>query len=294
MNKLYANLLLLFAAILWGFGNVAQKTVLEHLDPFSVVGMRCLIAALIVVPYAMTHAAPRAAGFWPSLLAVSAFFGAAMALQQFAFIEASVTNASFLVNTATVMTPLLAWFLFGERPVMLILLAACATLGGILLLLGELDHANRGDLLALASAVFFALWMIQLGRHMRRYGDAPTAAGVQFLLAATVILPIGAGGGSLTFDAVVNAAPELLILGVFSTAIAFGIQTWAQRYTSASHAAVIVSAESVFGAIGGAAFLGERLSTTAGLGAAIVLTAIMLTAVRTSEPMPRLETARAP
>ena len=50
MSRLHANLLLLFAAALWGFGNVPQKTVLDHLDPLSAVGMRCLIGGLLVLP----------------------------------------------------------------------------------------------------------------------------------------------------------------------------------------------------------------------------------------------------
>ena len=71
MTRVQANLLLLVAAGLWGFGNVAQKTVLEHLDPLSAVGLRCLIAAALVGPlvlvergasrrgFAATHAPPR-------------------------------------------------------------------------------------------------------------------------------------------------------------------------------------------------------------------------------------------
>ncbi|TIW44001.1 DMT family transporter [Mesorhizobium sp.] len=64
------------------------------------------------------------------------------------------------------------------------------------------------------------------------------------------------------------------VLGIFSTGAAFGIQTIAQRLKSASHAAVIVSAESVFGAVGTAIFLGERLSPTGAVGAAVVFGSI--------------------
>ena len=35
MSKLSANLLLLLAAALWGFGNVPQKAVLEQLDSIA-------------------------------------------------------------------------------------------------------------------------------------------------------------------------------------------------------------------------------------------------------------------
>ena len=136
---------------------------------------------------------------------------------------------------------------------------------------------------ALLSAAVYAVWMVELGRHMQAHGDAWLAAFAQFLLAAAMMLPLGVAEGSLSVGAILAAAPELAVLGMFSTAVAFGLQIVAQRHTSASHAAVIVSAESVFGAMGGALFLGEQLPATTTMGAAIVLTAILLLAVRGTE-----------
>jgi drug/metabolite transporter (DMT)-like permease len=295
MTKLQANMLLMLAAAFWGFGNVAQKTVLNHLDPFSAVGLRCLIAGLLVAPLALAYRRPRAKGFWLSLARVSVLFSISITLQQYAYLETSVTNASFLVNTAAVMTPLAGWLLLGERPTSLVVFAACATLLGVLLIAGDLSSASRGDIVALASATCYALWMVELGRHMQTHGDALSAAAAQFVLASMLALPIGAHIGGLSVSAAMQAAPELLVLGVFSTAAAYGIQTVAQRFTSASYAAVIVSAESVFGATGAALLLGERLSMSAGLGALIVLAATLLLAFRTSETgQPRLGALQAP
>lgn len=282
VTRLAANLVLLLAAAFWGFGNIAQKTVLEYIDPFSAAGARCLIAALLVMPFAFLRRQPRGAAYWASLARVSLLFSVSIGLQQYAYLEASVTNASFLVNTATVMTPLAAWLLFGEKPAPVVLLAAAGTMVGVLLIAGGLGKASSGDLFALLSAACYALWMVELGRHMQAHGDPIMAAGAQFLVAAVLMLPMGASRGNLSGATLLAAAPDLAILGVFSTAAAFGIQTVAQRFTSASHAAVIVSAESVFGAAGAAAFLGERLSVSGAAGAVIVLCAILLLAIQTA------------
>src|SRR5262245_55107276 len=137
MSKAQANCLLLLAAAFWGFGNVAQKTVLDHLDPFSAVGMRCLIAALMVAPLTMLERKAKfRQGHSVSLIKVSMLFSVAIAIQQVSYLGTSVTNASFLVNTATVMTPLVAWLLIGERPTAIGGLAAITTLLGVLLLSG--------------------------------------------------------------------------------------------------------------------------------------------------------------
>ncbi len=296
MSKLQANLLLLVAAAFWGFGNIAQKTVLDHLDPLSAVAMRCLIGGLLILPLvAGERCARKARGHWISLLRVVLLFAVALMNQQTSYFFATVTNASFLVNTATVMTPLAAWLLMGERPARTVWYAAAATMAGALLLCGGLSGVGRGDATALLSAACYALWMVELGRHMQAHGNPFTAAAAQFLAVAILILPFGAAYGNLSPDSVTEAGRDLIILGVFSTALAFGFQTAAQRFTPASHAAVIVSATGVFGGLGAALFLGERISPIGVLGAAIILGAILFliwsaaprpTALGTSEERP--------
>ena len=276
MSRPVANILLLMAAALWGFGNIAQKTVLEHLDPFSAVGMRCLIGGLLVLPFLrLDRRVTSDPGFWHSAARVAMLLAVALLLQQTAYLTTSVTNAGFLMNTATVITPLLAWAVFRERTGLHVWVAAAATMVGILMLCGGVQGMGRGDLTSLASALFYALWMIALGRHMQTFGRAIRTACVQFLVTAAIALPIGAVTGHLSVAAMISAWPELLILGGGSTALAFGLQTVALRHTPAAHAAVIVSAEGVFSAMAAAVFLGERMSVTAVLGAALMLAAII-------------------
>lgn len=280
MSKLQANLLLLLAAAFWGFGNVAQKTVLIHLDALSAVGLRCLIGGLLVLPFVLTERrGPAGPGHFSSLAKVGVLFVIAIVLQQVCYVGASVTNASFLISTATVMTPIAAWLIIGERPTASTAIAAGLTVVGALLLSGGLASLGYGDLTALLSAACYSLWMIELGRHVQAHARPFTAAAVPFLCTAALALPVGAVFGNLSPAAIFAAGPELTILGVFSTAMAFGMQAAAQRFTSASHAAVIVSAESVFGALGAAIFLGERSSTMGALGAAMVLVAILSVAM---------------
>lgn len=276
MSRSMANLLLLVAAALWGFGNIAQKTVLEHLDPFSAVGLRCLIGGLLILPLLrLDRGGTIAPDFWSSAVRVASLLALALTLQQTAYLSTSVTNAGFLVNTATVITPILAWVLFRERTSLRVWGAAGATMIGIFMLCGGLQGFGHGDLVSLISALFYAAWMIELGRHMQTFGNPVRTACTQFLVTAALALPIGALWGSLSASAALAAAPELLVLGAGSTALAFGLQTVALRYTPASHAAVIVSAEGVFGAMAAALFLGERMSVTAFFGAALMLAAII-------------------
>lgn len=290
MSRTAANALLLFAAALWGFGNVAQKTVLDHLGALDAAGLRCLIAGLLVLPFVLTERrVPIGPGYWPGLFRVGILFAISITLQQLSYVAATVTNASFLICTTTVMTPLAAWLLVGERVTMDLMFAAALTVLGALLMANGLAGFNTGDLTALVAAATYAIWAVELGRHVQTHGRPLTAAAVQFLGGAAFAMPLGALYGGPSLDAVFAAGPELLVLGVFSTAIAFGIQTAALRFTSASHAAVIVSAESIFGALGGAILLGEQLSASGALGGAMILGAILLVAVSSQ---PALASAR--
>ncbi|MET3593127.1 drug/metabolite transporter (DMT)-like permease [Mesorhizobium shonense] len=286
MSKLTANLLLLFAAALWGFGNVAQKTVLDHLDALSAVGLRCLIGGLLVLPFVLTERRlPAGDVHFSSLIRVVVLFAVSIMLQQLCYLGATVTNASFLISTATVITPLAAWLLMGERPTTGLILAAGSTVVGCLFLSGGIAGLGGGDITALLSAGSYALWAVELERHMQTHARPFTAAAAQFLAVAALALPLGAMQGNLSFAAASEAGPELVVLGVLSTAVAFGIQIAALRFTSASLAAVIVSAESVFGAMGAAIFLGEQCSAVGALGAVIILASILSVAISTRAPV---------
>lgn len=291
MTRVTASCVLLLAALCWGAGNVANKTVLQHLDPLTVMSLRCLLAAAVIGPFAWPDLRRAAGQDWiRSAVALSVPFALAMLMQQWAYGLTSVTNAGFLVNTATVMTPVLAWLLCGQRVGMAVKWAAPITLVGALLMSGgslSLARINTGDLLCLGSAVGYAVWMVALGQHAVRHGRPLGTTFVQFAVSAALALPLALWTNIPDPAALVGAAPELFMLGVVSTALAFGLMTWAQRYVAAPTAAIIVSAEGIFGALGARVVLGEQTSALGFVGAGLILCAIALAALGDrGHPMP--------
>ena len=68
---------------------------------------------------------------------------------------------------------------------------------------------------------------------------------------------------------------------------AMGPGTWAQRYVAAPTAAIVVSAEGVFGALQARLLLGEQTSALGLFGAGLILCAIALAALGDrGQPMP--------
>ncbi|MEP7173209.1 MAG: DMT family transporter [Aestuariivirga sp.] len=280
MKRGQANQLLLIAAILWGAGNVAQQTILEHIGPFLAVGLRCAIACLVILPFAFaanTMTRTREMTEDRSGILAILSFTIAITVQQIGFAYTTVTNAGFIVNTTAVATPLLAWVLLRRRPESKIWPAAALSFFGAALLSGgSLGGINLGDVLCFISAIFFSLWMIYLGEFVTRNGNAVQLTLAQFSLAGFICISLSFLLETISFDSIEAALPELLTLGVFSTGVAFLLQSFAQKYTSAGEAAVITSGEAVFGAVGAAIYLGERLGVLAGAGAALVLVGVLI------------------
>jgi drug/metabolite transporter (DMT)-like permease len=279
MTRTQANLALLLAAFLWGAGNVAQKTILTDMGPILAVTLRCAIAFAVVLPFVIRHrgAIKQIDRHGWMLVSVSCLsFACAVTLLQMGYGHTTVTNAGFLVNVTTLMVPFAAWLLLRTRPPVIVFAAGAITLlGAYFLSGGALSRINSGDVICLASAGCYSIWMIALGEFSKRYRQACLVTALQFAATAIVTLPFAFAFERPFEVELLNALPELIMLGVASTGFAYLLQSVAQKHASAGEAAIIASAESLFGAAGGMLLLGERLDLLGWAGAALMMASIL-------------------
>ncbi len=283
MTPLQANGLAVLAAFAWGIGNVAQKTVLEHVDPLSATGMTALVGAVVLAPLARreTRAAlPAARGGMPLLLVVSVLFTVAAGLMQFGYGLTSVTNAGFLVNTAAVLTPVLAWACLRQKSPAAIWLASPLALAGVFLMTGaSWSGLTAGDGLALLAALGFAAWTLAAGLYVMRYRRPFFMTSMQLAICGMLCLGLGAASQALPPPrAFLAALPEILFIGLISKGLAYALMAIAQQHVSATCIGVLVSAEAVFGAIVAALVLGETLSTGRAIGSLCIVAAVLVAA----------------
>ncbi|MBS0240634.1 MAG: DMT family transporter [Proteobacteria bacterium] len=279
MRRIHADLLLLFAAAIWGFAFLFQKSAMAHVGPVQFVCARSLVASLALVPFAISEARANPAGWHGvaryALPAGAAFFIAAV-LQQWGLVTATVTNTGFLTALYVVATPFIAWAIEGQRPTMTIWSAVALSFVGTWLLGGgTLSSFSHGDLLVALSAIFWALHVVLVRR------SAPLARPIAFttLQFVTVgMLGIGIAPAVETISASHLAAAwrEIAYVGLLSSALTFTLFSIALRYTEASAATVIVSTETLFAAFGAWLLLGEQLSRIGWLGAALILVATLV------------------
>ena len=117
-----------------------------------------------------------------------------------------------------------------------------------------------GDLLVLACAFAFAAHILLTGYFARRYDP------LRLTLGSIVTVAILSGAAALIFDRPLDPAtltPNVLFAaaftGVLATSVAFGLQTSAQRFTTATHTALIFAAEPVFAGLFSFLLIGEVL-----------------------------------
>ena len=64
-------------------------------------------------------------------------------------------------------------------------------------------------------------------------------------------------------------------MGLFSTFLAFLLQTVAQKYTSSTHAAILMSLESVFGSIFSIILLGDHFTLMMAIGCVVIFLGVI-------------------
>lgn len=280
MSRMTANLLLLFAAIIWGSAFVAQSTAMDSIGPIIFNGIRFLLGALFVVPFAYwewkrsTNPIPPKGHFYGFLVGV--IFFVAVLTQQYGFFTTSVTNAGFLTALYVVFTPILGILIFRQLPSPAIWPIVGLAMMGAYLLAGNLESMKVGDMLMIVSALFWALQIIFLGRMVSHYGNPVMVAFVQFLTAGILGLVGGLIFEPFNISHLQDAWFEIIYTGVFSCGIAFTLQAVAQRYTPPADAAILLSSESLFAALSGAIFLGETLGRSQWIGCAMIFSCILM------------------
>ena len=136
-------------------------------------------------------------------------------------------------------------------------------------------HVNRGDVLEVIGAFFWAAHVQMIGWLTRRM-NALKIAFFQFLTCSACSLFVAMAVESITWHDVALAGVPLAYGGLLSVGVAFTLQVVAQRDAQPAHAAILLSLETVFAAVGGWLILGERLSARGIVGCGLMLVGMLI------------------
>ena len=288
-TKRSSPVLLLIAAVIWGFAFSAQKLA-DELPPFTIGAIRYLLGTLFLIPMipvfdsitgnGRRFFSRRGLDFTRREWIGGAICGLALALatttQQYGISGTTAGATSFVTALYVIFVPIFSLVLGKKTPYNVWVGMGIALVGSYLLCVKGDFSVGLFDLIVLCSAMLFAVQIIAVG-HYTQDCDGVRLSCLQFFftfLFCTV--------GALIFDRPWNFpligqnVLPLLFLGFGSSGIGFTFQTLGQKHTAPALASLIMSLEAVFGAIGAALFLAERLSAREYLGCAIVLLGVFL------------------
>jgi drug/metabolite transporter (DMT)-like permease len=271
---LRAEVALLAVTVGWGASFVLAKIALGSLGPFTLLFLRFALAttALALAFRRRALALPGGARSVRIALGIGALLFAGFAAQKVGLTHTTPARSGFVTATYVAMTPILARVFLGRAIAGRLGVAVAAVVVGLFLLLAP-DAAqgpNRGDLYTLVGALAFAGHLVALDRYTR---ELPSAA-LSFAQMASVMLlaaPLAAASEPLPAEIPAGVWGATLFLGLVCSAFAYSVQTWAQRHTSPTRAALIFSLESLFAALISVASGVEALAAPQWVGGLLVV-----------------------
>lgn len=275
-----ATLALLGATAIWGGTFVTVKDALASADTFTFLALRFALGAVVAAALA---ARGRSAREWKRVVRPGVVLGALLyggyVLQTLGLETSTPARSAFITGLTVIFVPFVAWLLTKKRPPVRSFVAPVVALVGLQRLTGaSFDGALPiGDVLTLGCAVLYAFHIAATSR----LGEGlPALALTAVQLAVVAVLSTA----SLPFVATrFEPTPSfwfaVAFTGVLASAVAIGVQFWAQKELTAVRAAVIYALEPVF-ALLVAALSGLGLPSSAELvGGAFILSAVLISEV---------------
>ncbi|MBW6468904.1 MAG: DMT family transporter [Coriobacteriia bacterium] len=283
-RRLWVTAALIGVAAVWGGTFVLVKDAVERYPLWGFLGLRfsiAVVAFVVLFPRSFTRFSRGTAkvGILAGLLLTAGYVFQTWGLQ-----GTTASKAAFITGMFVVITPLMQAVVLRHPPRRMTLLGVVLAVGGLWLLSGASANGwTHGDTRVLLCAVAYAAHMIVLGSLGTRHDVTAltlTQLGVVAVVCVSISLAVEQPGlptdGSVWF--------ALVLTGVLASAVAFAVQTYAQRYISPTKTALVLVTEPAFGGLFGW-LAGDYFGIGGLAGSALILGGMILAElVGTGEP----------
>ena len=281
--------LVAIAVLFFSASPVLVRWAARSLSSFEIAAGRLLVAGILVLGVALLRSRVKLrATVGRDLLAVRAewrrfaLIGLVTALHFFFYAYSleftTIAHSLAIMYTAPIFVALLSRLMFAEPLSIRKWLGVVVAVLGVAVLSGFEPNFTRrmliGDLLALGSAITFAIYSIA-GRGQRERYPLLVYAGSVYILAALWLLPVAAVAhtpGSFNWLAVAS----IVGLGVFPLACGHTLYNAALRRLNATYVNLIATQEVLGGVLLGALLLREIPSLNSIIGGLITIGGILL------------------
>ena len=277
LTPLKADLMLLLVAFLWGSSYVVTKGSIDIVDPVQIIFFRFSIASALSLMFFGKHLKTTSkreikAGFMlGAMLSLGAFF----ALTGIKY--TSVSKNSFIISTNVVVVPFLHWAAYKRKPTAVSIAAVFLMAAGLGFLTLDLKAGFKisiGDLISFGSVFFYAAHVVLSDNYSKKYNplSVNTIAMISVSFLSFVLLLLT---NNLRINIPGRIMGDMLYLAVFPTFLCYTVQINAQKYTNATHAAIIISLESVFATLLAVLILKEIITRQMLIGFVIIFISVL-------------------
>ena len=293
-RSLRSDLMLVVAAMIWGFAFVAQRIGMDYVGPFTYNGVRFALGALVLLPILLLRINRGVPMIHPeagiskrkiiagSLLTGLLLFGG-VGFQQIGLQYTTAGKAGFITGLYVIFVPIAGIFLGHRARPVLWAGALIALVGLYLLSVTGGFRIEPGDGLVFWCAVIFTFHVLIIAWLSPRM-DSYLLAVTQFSICAVMNLIVAFSFESPETGQVLRAWLPIAYGGLLSVGIAYTLQVVAQKTAHPAYASIILSLESVFAVIGGCLILGEVLTPRMLAGCALMMGGMVLVQIRGSSP----------
>lgn len=294
-RKANSALLCFSAALIWGFGFVAQSEGMNHVGPYTFNFCRSVLAtiflALVALIFDRVQSGSEKGKFlpiatrqqnWKELIiggiCCGVFLTSGSILQTIGIVHTSVGKTGFLTALYIVLVPIFGLFLGKKCHFNVWISVALATIGLFLLCITENFHFFATDLYLLSCAAMFAFHILVIDHFSPKVNGVWLSA-IQFLFSSVVSCILMLILEKPSFSSIAAAGITIVYAGIFSSAGGYTLQILGQKGLHPSIAALLLSLESVVSVLAGWLILHQVLSRRELIGCVLMFLAVVIVQV---------------
>lgn len=287
-TRILGTVFLFITAFIWGSSFAFQRIGMEHIGPLTFMASRCVLAVIFLGFLLLVIKGPKKAFVFNRAtikggLICGAVLTLANNLQQIGMVTTDAGKASFITAMYILLVPLASWVLFKKRQSSVVIAAALiGAVGLFLLCVGGDFSIETGDIWIMACSVGFTGHIICTDRFASE-ADPFQLSFLQFSVASVLSWAVALMFEVPEWTGIYEARFSIFYCGVLSAGIAYTLQIIGQKFCEPAAASLIMSLESVFGALGGALLLNETMTARELTGCGIMFFAILLVEFRQTD-----------
>lgn len=283
-----SELALVAVTILWGATFVVVKNAIEQASTLVFLAMRFSLASAALLLMFRSRLRPRGSlrvslqgGLLAGFFLMLGYFFQTLGLRY-----TTPSRSAFLTGLTAVLVPFFSALVYRRAPHLSEGIGVVVATTGLALLTlpGRLTLTlGYGDALTLCCTVAFACHILVLGRWSP-ISSLEILSVTQIGVTALLALALCGWAEPLKLVWSWSLVSGVVITGLLATALAFTVQTWAQRHTTPARAALIFALEPVSAALTAFLAVGEVLAGKALLGAALILAGVLIVELKPVGP----------